>query len=266
MTDPRAAAPFDDLRRALGDDGRGSTEAFEADPRLRVDPGRWRRTGIPEIVHGESKSAADVAEGLRRLAEANGRALASRVPDRSIPEIRAMLEPDLAVEEHRAARALVASQLGAGRPVGCGRVGVLSAGSSDIPIAMEAVLMAEEMGACALTAWDVGVAGLHRIVEPLERFHAEGVDVVVVAAGMDGALPSVVAGLVDVPVIGLPTSVGYGLGAGGVGALTTMLQSCAPGLVVVNIDNGIGAGATAAMIANRAAACRGSGADERGDD
>ncbi len=112
------------------------------------------------------------------------------------------------------------------------------------------------MGATVLEAWDVGVAGLHRLVSPLERFAAAEVDVIVVAAGMDGALPSVVAGLVDVPVIGLPTSVGYGLGAGGVGALTTMLQSCAPGLVVVNIDNGIGAGSTAALIANRSAAGR----------
>jgi hypothetical protein len=133
-------------------------------------------------------------------------------------------------------------------------VGILSAGTSDIPIAAEASLIAAEMGATVLEAWDVGVAGLHRLVSPLERFAAAEVDVIVVAAGMDGALPSVVAGLVDVPVIGLPTSVGYGLGAGGVGALTTMLQSCAPGLVVVNIDNGIGAGSTAALIANRSAA------------
>ena len=112
------------------------------------------------------------------------------------------------------------------------------------------------MGAQVLEGWDVGVAGLHRLVAPLERFFAAGVDVIVVAAGMDGALPSVVAGLVDVPVIGLPTSIGYGFGGAGIGALTTMLQSCAPGLVVVNIDNGIGAGATAALIANRAAATR----------
>jgi hypothetical protein len=112
------------------------------------------------------------------------------------------------------------------------------------------------MGCTVLEAWDVGVAGLHRLVTPLERLADARVDVIVVAAGMDGALPSVVAGLVDVPVIGLPTSVGYGLGAGGVGALTAMLQSCAPGLVVVNIDNGIGAGSTAALIANRAASDR----------
>jgi NCAIR mutase (PurE)-related protein len=100
------------------------------------------------------------------------------------------------------------------------------------------------------------VAGLHRLVAPLEGFAAEGVDVIGVVAGMDGALPSVVAGLVDVPVIGLPTSIGYGFGGGGLGALTTMLQSCAPGLSVVNIDNGVGAGATAALIANRVGALR----------
>ena len=128
-------------------------------------------------------------------------------------------------------------------------------------MAAEAALVALEMGATVLEAWDVGVAGLHRLIEPLERFADEGVDVIVVAAGMDGALPSVVAGLVDVPVIGLPTSIGYGFGSGGIGALTTMLQSCAPGLVVVNIDNGIGAGSTAALIANRAANSR---ADRRG--
>jgi NCAIR mutase (PurE)-related protein len=113
--------------------------------------------------------------------------------------------------------------------------------------------MASEMGANVMTFWDVGVAGLHRLMQPLSALSAANVEAIVVAAGMDGALPSVVAGLVDVPVIGLPTSVGYGFGGQGVGALTTMLQSCAPGLVVVNIDNGIGAGATAALIANRAA-------------
>ncbi|HYO29095.1 MAG TPA: AIR carboxylase family protein, partial [Thermomicrobiales bacterium] len=123
----------------------------------------------------------------------------------------------------------------------------------------EAALVARETGANVDEAYDVGVAGLHRLVEPLERMVEAGVDVVVVAAGMDGALPSVVAGLVAVPVIGLPTSVGSGFGGGGVGALTTMLQSCAPGLVVVNIDNGVGAGSTAALIANRAAVGRRSG-------
>jgi NCAIR mutase (PurE)-related protein len=106
------------------------------------------------------------------------------------------------------------------------------------------------------SAYDVGVAGLHRLVAPLRAMLAAPVDAIIVAAGMDGALPSVVAGLVPVPVIGLPTSVGYGLGGGGTGALTSMLQTCAPGLAVVNIDNGIGAGAMAGLIAARMGAAR----------
>jgi pyridinium-3,5-biscarboxylic acid mononucleotide synthase len=260
MSEPHRDWPFDDLRRALQRVPDDSAGPLDQKSRVRVDPNRRRRTGIPEVVHAESKPAADVAGALRGLVEANGRALASRVPAASVAEIRSSLESDFVVEEHPVARALVASCPGCQRQVQGGRVGVLSAGSSDVPVAMEAALMAEEMGVCVLTAWDVGVAGLHRLVEPLEWFVAEDVDAIIVAAGMDGALPSVVAGLVNIPVIGLPIAVGYGLGAGGIGALTTMLQSCAPGLVVVNIDNGIGAGATAALIANRAAMGRPSGA------
>jgi NCAIR mutase (PurE)-related protein len=112
------------------------------------------------------------------------------------------------------------------------------------------------MGCATRAVYDVGVAGLHRLFPPLRGMLEEGVDVIVVAAGMDGALPSVVTGLVNVPVIGLPTSTGYGAGGNGIAALLTMLQSCSPGLAVVNIDNGIGAGAMAALIANRAAEAR----------
>jgi NCAIR mutase (PurE)-related protein len=137
-----------------------------------------------------------------------------------------------------------------------GRIAVISAGSSDRAVAEEAALMAREMGVEVIRASDVGVAGLHRLVQPLREIMARGVDCIVVAAGMDGALPSVVAGLVDVPVIGLPVSVGYGHGGRGEAALMTMLQSCAPGITVVNIDNGIGAGSTAALIANRIATAR----------
>jgi NCAIR mutase (PurE)-related protein len=133
---------------------------------------------------------------------------------------------------------------------------VITAGSSDAPVAAEAAFIAREMGATVYEVRDVGVAGLHRLVEPLERVVEQGVDAIVVVAGMDGALPSVVTGLVAVPVIGVPTSTGYGFGGEGTAALMTMLQSCAPGLVVVNIDNGVGAGATAALIANRAAGAR----------
>jgi len=134
---------------------------------------------------------------------------------------------------------------------------VLSAGTSDIPIADEAALICREIGCSVFTSYDVGVAGLHRLFDPLHHIIDEvNVDVIIVAAGMDGALPSVVAGLVDIPVVGLPVSVGYGVGGQGVAALYAMLQSCAPGLSVVNIDNGVGAGAVAGLIANRAAAAR----------
>lgn len=256
MSDGRQS-PFGDLREALRrvqDVQPGA--APDSEQTIRIDPYRWRRTGIPEIVHGESKATADIAEGLRRLAAVQGRALASRVRPDHLGPLCEFLEPELIVESFSRARCVVAAQPGAGQPAGGGTVGVLSAGTSDVPIAAEAMVIAAEMGANVLEAWDVGVAGLHRLVEPLERFTAAEVDVIIVAAGMDGALPSVVAGLVDVPVIGLPTSVGYGFGGEGIGALTSMLQSCAPGLVVVNIDNGIGAGATAALIANRAASVR----------
>jgi pyridinium-3,5-biscarboxylic acid mononucleotide synthase len=250
-------SPFVELREALRRAEENGVEPIEEDhPAVRVDAERVRRSGIPEIVYAGNKTNVEVADALRRLVEANGRALASRVRSEDIGVIRGALEPAISVESHPVARAIIASRPGTERFLRAGVVGILSAGTSDIPVAAEASLAAAEMGATVFEAWDVGVAGLHRLVLPLERFVKSGTDVIVVAAGMDGALPSVVAGLVDIPVIGLPTSVGYGLGAGGVGALTTMLQSCAPGLVVVNIDNGIGAGTTAALIANRASAGR----------
>ena len=251
MSDSNGRSPFADLRAALL--GLRNGAAADGASSIRIDPTRAARTGIPEIVHAGNKTSGDVAEGLRRLAEANGRALASRVSPEETDAVRSALEPDFDVEHYSAARVLIVAKPGIKRPAGGGVVGLLSAGTSDVPIASEASLMAAEMGARTLEAWDVGIAGLHRLIEPLEWFVREDVDAIVVAAGMDGALPAVVAGLVDVPVIGLPTSVGYGVGGEGIGALTTMLQSCAPGLVVVNIDNGIGAGSTAALIANRAA-------------
>jgi NCAIR mutase (PurE)-related protein len=257
MTEPLQPSPFDDLRQALcRTDQRRDHSNEERQSLVRVDPNRAHRAGIPEFVLAGNKATSEVSDALRRLVAANGRAMASRVRPEEIRAIQDALQPAILVDSHPVARALVASRPEIERPSRGGVVGVLSAGTSDVPVAAEASLAAAEMGATVFEAWDVGVAGLHRLVAPLERFMGAGVDVLVVAAGMDGVLPSVVAGLVDVPVIGLPTSVGYGMGGGGVGALTTMLQSCAPGVAVVNIDNGIGAGATAALIANRAAAGR----------
>ena len=130
------------------------------------------------------------------------------------------------------------------------KVGILTAGTSDINIAEEARVIVEEGGCEVLTSYDVGVAGIHRLLPQIARMIKERVSVFIVCAGMEGALPSVVAGLVDVPVIGVPTSVGYGVGEGGRVALDSMLQSCAPGIAVVNIDNGFGAGVFALTIIN----------------
>jgi len=137
-----------------------------------------------------------------------------------------------------------------------GKIGIVSAGTSDIPVAEEAKAVAEEMGCEVLTAYDVGVAGLHRLFPPLKEMITEGVDVMVVVAGREAALTSVVAGLVEVPVIGVPTSIGYGFGSGGTSALMSMLQACPLGIAVVNIDGGVAAGAMAALIANRVAGPR----------
>src|SRR5918998_1668124 len=257
MTESPQQSPFDELREALCRSEEQRDQSLEdSQPFVRVDPNRARRAGIPEFVLAGNKASTEITDALRRLVEENGRAMASRVRLEDIAAIQDALQPAISVDAHPAARVLVASRPGSERPNCGGIIGILSAGTSDFPAAAEASLAAAEMGATVFEAWDVGVAGLHRLVAPLERFVAARVDVLVVAAGMDGVLPSVVAGLVDVPVIGLPTSVGYGFGGQGVGALATMLQSCAPGLVVVNIDNGVGAGATAALIANRIAAAR----------
>jgi NCAIR mutase (PurE)-related protein len=221
-----------------------------------LDLGRSARTGIPEVVLAERKSPEQTLAIARRLLGELGRVLLSRVP----PAALALLEQSLGAEviwtRYAEGRTLALQLPGADIAPNGGQVGVISAGTSDIPVAEEAVALCREMGCAVHCVYDVGVAGLHRLFEPLRAMLAAPVDAIVVAAGMDGALPSVVAGLVDVPVVGLPTSVGYGLGGGGMGALTSMLQTCAPGLAVVNIDNGIGAGAMAGLIAARAGMAR----------
>ena len=227
---------------------------------LQVDPHRQTRKGVPEVVFALGKSAATTLAAVRALLERQpaGRVLVSRAAPDVIDLLRAELEPaGCGITVAASGATVVVTRADARAPVDTGGVvGLLTAGASDAAAADEAAWVAREMGCQVVRADDVGVAGLHRLEAPLRLLRERGVDAIVVAAGMDGALPSVVAGLVDVPVIGLPTSVGYGLGGGGVAALLSMLQTCAPGLVVVNIDNGVGAGATAALFANRVAAAR----------
>jgi NCAIR mutase (PurE)-related protein len=222
-----------------------------------LDFHRAARTGIPEVVLAERKSPIQTVAIVQQVLSNLGRVLVSRVP----PETRALLEQTLGDTVqwtvYAEGRTLALQYPGADVPLNGGQVGVLTAGTSDIPVAEEAMALCREMGCVVHSAHDVGVAGLHRLFAPLSAMLAAPVDAIIVAAGMDGALPSVVAGLVDVPVVGLPTSVGYGMGGGGMGALTSMLQTCSPGLAVVNIDNGIGAGSMAGLIAARAGAARG---------
>ena len=231
------------------------TNHFSSVVEIRPDVQREQRKGVPEVIFGETKDIDQIVSMTRMLLDKTGRTIISRVPTEAIEVLRDVFST-YHVRVYGTARAVVISEPDYALRRTGGQVGVISAGTSDIPVAQEAALIAEEMGCEVTCVYDVGVAGLHRLLEPLRNLLSKEVDAIIVAAGMDGALPSVVAGLVPVPVIGLPTSVGYGMGGKGVAALLSMLQTCAPGLSVVNIDNGVGAGITAAMIANRVARAR----------
>jgi NCAIR mutase (PurE)-related protein len=216
-----------------------------------LDLGRAERKGVPEIVYAPGKAPEAVARICATIVEHKERVIVSNSTQEHEEALRVAL-PKVPVQ--RNGRALV---LGTGTPIPTGgRIVAISAGTSDLPVLEEAAAVAEEMGVAVKSFHDVGVAGLHRLAEPIKELRAFDPDCVIVAAGMEGALPSVVSGLVAVPVIGLPTSTGYGLGGYGVAAILGMLQSCSPGLSVVNVDNGVGAGTTAALIANRAARYR----------
>jgi NCAIR mutase (PurE)-related protein len=230
---------------------------LETSEAARPDFERQVRKGVPEVIMTERKTVEQSIEIAHRFLESTGRAILSRVPPELEARLQTEFEGQTEMEWLPAPRAAVLRSPGNEPPQTGGRVGVISAGTSDIPWAEEAALVCREMGCEVSTVYDVGVAGIHRLWEPLKWLLEDAkVDAIIVAAGMDGALPSVVSGLVDVPVIGLPTSIGYGLGGKGEAALLSMLQTCAPGMAVVNIDNGVGAGAMAGIIANRMAAAR----------
>ncbi len=218
----------------------------------RLDLGRRARTGVPEIVFAGGKSVEQLVGIVESFLKRAQSAFCSRVTAEQAAAVgEALSDADVTYDER--SRVLVARRRDYVPLPQAGVVGIIAAGTSDVPVAEEAAAICREMAVDVHTAYDVGVAGAHRIGEPLRRILDAGAAALVVAAGMEGALPSLVAGMVDVPVIGLPTSTGYGFGGQGEAALLGMLQSCAPGLVVVNVDNGVGAGATAALIARRSA-------------
>ncbi len=212
----------------------------------RLDHLREQRTGAPEIVYGEGKTAEQIATLMKQLAASGKGALATRVSQEKAEVVRRLLKDT--VVHHEVARSLEISP-NEQRSAGRGIVGVVCAGTSDIPAAEEAAVCMRFLGHGVLEIRDIGVAGLHRLLGALPEL--QKCSVLIIAAGMEGALPTVVAGLLPTPIVALPTSVGYGVSAGGYAALAGMLSSCAPGLCVVNIDNGVGAALAAARI-NRA--------------
>lgn len=207
----------------------------------QVDLDRPRRRGMPEVIFCSGKTPAQIIGIIGAMKQAGQNVLGTRVsPDQFEAVSKAVPE----AVYHETARCLTLEV--ATRPPAAGHVAVVCAGTSDLPVAEEAALTAEWMGARVEVIRDVGVAGLHRLFKHLDTLRRARA--VVVVAGMEGALPSVVGGLIDRPIIAVPTSVGYGAHLQGLAPLLTMLNSCAPGITVVNIDNGFGAGAAAALI------------------
>lgn len=220
---------------------------------IRLDRQRRDRLGLIEAIWGEHKSTEQIAAILLELAADNELALVTRVcPDKAAAV--AALVPELPLEYHRQARCLICGPLPA-TDDGLGQVAILSGGSSDLEVAAEAALALACHGVASELVLDVGVAGLHRLLAVLDDLRRA--PLLIVCAGMEGALPTVVAGLLPQPVIGVPVAVGYGVSAGGLAALNGMLASCAPGLTVVNIGNGYGAAMAALRI------LRGAGDEDR---
>lgn len=237
-----ALAP-DEAARVLGE--LPYAEVAHAVGHSNVDHHRALRTGIPEIVYGQSKTPEQIVATLGELARVAGCAIATRVDADKAAIVRAAL-PHAIV--HDLAR-VVTVGTPAGQPI-AQEIAIVCAGTSDLPVAEEAALVCEYLGAPVTRIHDVGVAGLHRLLARVADIRKASI--VIAVAGMEAALPSVLGGLIDCPLIAVPTSVGYGVSVDGLVALAAMLSSCAPGITVVNIDNGVGAAVAAVKIARLA--------------
>lgn len=224
---------------------------LEFDDVAKFDIKRNNRTGFPEAIFAESKDYEDLILIIKRYLEnSDDDLIITKLSLERYEKILNDLGNDSFIFDYnkRAKILVIRKQITEKNPIA--KIGIITAGTSDINIAEEARVIVEEGGCEAITSYDIGVAGIHRLFPQIAHMVKEGVRAFIVCAGMEGALPSVVAGLVDVPVIGVPTSIGYGVGEGGRVALDAMLQSCAPGIAVVNIDNGFGAGVFALSIVN----------------
>lgn len=255
-----------DLRGILDEFASGALSLDEAERKVslhaieelgeiaKIDVGREARRGVPEIIFAEGKEFPDIIRIAVAAVGRNGQAVISRVRKNQVSRVANTLrKKGMAVEVGKSSSTMLASSKSFGRRMNGSAIGIVAAGTSDIGVAEEARLASLAMGCRAIVSYDVGIAGMHRLFPELKEMIRSKVGAIVVVAGMEGALASVVASMVDVPVVGVPTSVGYGFGASGVAALASMLQSCTLGLAVVNIDNGVGAGAYAAAIARKTA-------------
>jgi NCAIR mutase (PurE)-related protein len=217
----------------------------------KIDINRRKRRGIPEVIFAETKTLDEIKKILKITLEKTNSVMVSRIKTKDYSKIISFCKRlKIKIKEGKKSSSLLLFK----KPIKFhgGNIGIITAGTSDIGVAEEARLMCEAMNCKCITSYDVGVAGIQRIFPILKEMVEKEVDCIIVAAGMEGALATLVSSMVDIPVIGLPTSVGYGYGEKGIAALASMLQSCSLGLSVVNIDNGIAAGAIAANIANRA--------------
>ena len=226
-----------------------SNNILEFDDIAKMDINRNERTGFPEAVFAPSKDYDDLLLIIEKFIEnRNDDLIITKLDNEKYEKILSDLNNNSLIYDYnkRAQILVIRKEIKKMEPIA--KIGIITAGTSDINIAEEARVIVEEGGCEAITSYDIGIAGIHRLFPQIAHMVKEGVRAFIVCAGMEGALPSVVAGLVDVPVIGVPTSVGYGVGEGGRVALDAMLQSCAPGIAVVNIDNGFGAAVFALTI------------------
>ncbi len=226
----------------------------------RLDLHREHRVGVPEVVIAQDKSMEQILNISQELFKSIGRVIISRLTSERAIELKEALTkiklPNKSnIIYNSDAKVFIIRDKNFKLQRTGGKIGIITAGTSDIPVAEEIQILSEEFGCQTFTAYDIGVSGAHRLVQPLKKMVEQNVDVLCVLAGREGALPTLVAGLVDIPVIGVPISTGYGIKGKGKTALYAMLQSCSP-LVVVNIDAGFVAAAVASRIANRAADAR----------
>lgn len=217
----------------------------------KIDIDRKKRRGIPEVIFAETKKLDEIKKIIKRTLERSNFVVVSRIKENDYQKVKTFARKSkFHIKEGKNCSTLLIFKKEISQNQG--RIGILAAGTSDIGVAEEARLMCEAMNCQVTYSYDVGVAGIHRIFPILKEFVRDEVDCIIVVAGMEGALATLVSAMLDIPIIGVPTSVGYGYGEKGIASLASMLQSCSLGLSVVNIDNGIAAGAIAANIANRA--------------